>query len=415
MINISDIVGVQFECTCGKTHTVHTLAVRVGKGALSSIAVDMQSIASVGSQIALLYSDHSLEQARKTEKELVHAGYRVFMFKNESAINDENYFSVIVGVGGGKLCDRAKLLAKKLDKKLFLVSTSVSGVCGTNAVDTTQPIFVQKQCALPSHVIIDYNLIDCGKNGLAAGFGEGVSRLFSLLDNRIANCINGERFCDTIYEQIKEHVTSLVKRLENKDRRDNSVKQIIVEHNTLMSLLDQQNLGEVYGGGEVSAALFDERLSIAEQRPTKRFGESLFLQALALTEFYKEGLFFNNKAFLPPPNNNYRAELISQYLNVDEAYCHKYQCKLYKQKDLELMKYRLGVYSAEIKKELIFLSNLLKQAKKIFYKLYDDDGYAISGIREEGSLSVALAPDISNNFTCLEYFKQIGVLDNFLY
>ncbi len=416
-MGITDLVGLQFECDCGRLHTVSTGVVRVGRGALSALVRDMERVSPAGAQIALVYEESAFTKARTVERELVSSGYVVRLFLADKLdLNKEQYFSVIVGVGGERLCDVVKLTAMRYCKKAFLIPLTLSGVAACYGVYREKEGFIlQKKCAPPDCIVLDYNLIDLKDNGLAAGFGEAVSRLFSMLDARIVNYIKGERVCLRGYEEVKTEAFSLVERLKAMDRRDRGIGQVIAESNTVMGLLDQHSDGEVYGGGEVAAALCAEMLALREGRRPLRLGEALFLYAKVLTDFYYDALFFENKTFLPPPNNNLRSELITEYFGIDEYRSYKHQSNFMDLRSVELMKYRLSRYSREIKGELEELKQLFSDAERIFYRLYDDDGFSVSGIREEGALCVALAPDVSDRFTCLDYFKATGLLDALLY
>ena len=188
--------------------------------------------------------------------------------------------------------------------------------------------------------------------------------------------------------------------------------QTIASSATLISLLEQGAEGEIYGG-EVATTLCLEMLARHESRRAQSYGESAFLYATTLVDLYAEGLFLSQKAFLPPPDNNRRADLLAEYLGVAPVFSDKYQKK--RRADLALMKYRAKVYRDEILSELADAKKIFSAATKTFFRLYDDDGFSVDREREEGALCVALAPDVSDRFTCLDYLKACGVLDGFLF
>jgi len=413
-MKINELVGQTLECPCGKIHEVRTVMVREGKGAISSLARDMCRLAPEGAQVALVYEPRCLKEARAVEKELFTAGYLVTMLTpSRPSEREEKYFSAVVGVGEKSLCDYAKLFAQSLQKKLLLVPLTLNGCASPLAtVCEKDGYVVQKLCNSPHSVVVDYGLIPPKFNTLACGFGWAVSRLFSAVDYIIVGWLTGERTCREIYRKIKREVAMLVEKVSGLDRRDKSVAQAIASAGTVISLLEQGVEGGIYGG-EVAATLCAEMLANHESRRAQSYGESAFLYATALVDLYAEGLFLSQKAFLPPPDNNRRADLIAEYLGIASAVSDKYQKKPLD--NLALMKYRAKIYREEILSELADAKKIFSMAKKTFFRLYGDDGFSVDREREEGALCVALAPDVSEQVTCLDYLKACGVLDGFLF
>jgi len=415
-MNFNDLLKRQ-NCSCGKSHLTYTKVVRVGKGALSSMTRDLERITSVGGQIALIYENNSLEGAKRVENEVSRYGFRVQKFlPYEINLEKEEYFSALIGVGGARLCDFTRLLAKVYDKKVLLLPTSLFGCCKFESVCKEKEGFIiQKSSRSPDIAILDDNVFNLCPNSLASGFGEAVSRLFSVVDDKIICYLKGERVCDKIFSEVKEEVVSLISKLQSLDRRDKGTSQVIAQSCTALSLLDQRYEGRVYGGGEVCTSLCDEMLAKREGRKPNDFGENAFLYANSLLHLYLEGLDYCRKGFLAPPNNNRRLELISEYLGIDEVFGYKHQDELLDNDQLTLMQYRISRYHDEIVSDLNYIKEVFLEAQKIFYRLYPDDGFSVSGEREEGPLCVALAPDLSKRFTTLNYFKEVGILERFLY
>ena len=420
--NLSEYAARRIECRCGETHEITTKFIRAGEGAITALGEDLAAFVPSGSLISVLTTPTVQRVCREVEKSLYRSGYRCEILpiegnKLDALPQTAEESALLVGVGGGRLCDMAKLKARASGLPLYLVPTSLSGVAAPSAFATSKDGFCEAfKAAAPLGLSVDFEAMQPPSRLVAAGFGELISRMLSLTDYHIAAIFDGQNYCRATAAEAYEIITEcgdFAGRLQRGDRR---LIKAIAEANLKLSLLSQGLGGsQLYAGGDVQATFCSDMLARREGRRPLIFGETAFIYARNLARFYLEACKLRYEGFLPPPDNNRRMELIAEYLGVDFMAAPKKLRSICGFDRLKLMNYKLSEYAEELKRELGTVVRTLALAERTFKRLYDDDGYAVTGSVDEGSLCVALAPDVKERFTFLTYLKQAGLLDNFLY
>lgn len=420
-----------FSCSCGQTHQVATDSIYFGSEISNKIIEAMEKTLPPLSGISIL-SDDTVRDAtiRKYEKILSRSGYRVHTYNFKIAYSGNltelaeyvvpEDIRLILGVGGGNVLDMAKYKAKALNIGCALVATSPSCI---GALVPSSMLFdgVLEQVYKvdsPKFLMCDtQDFTSCSSTMLANAFGYVASKLVSLFDYKFASIANNENFCDVLFEQGVACIDQLIDSLSPvpKLKQESAIK--IADASLRYSLLAQMNKSSrLTNGSESQVAHALKLLYKYEEQDIRMTGENEFLLARILIKLYKNYLQFEDKFFLPPPDNNKRIDSIKMFFGIDNLTAIKRLKPIVSGIDVKVINYRMSEYREELYKLAEEFDQKLNKAWKIFKRLYDDDGYSIINYLQQSdvSLCMALAPDLKEKYTTLTYLKNQGVLDTYL-
>ena len=179
----------------------------VGEGVLEELPRYISELG-LGRRVALLSGPSATKSiAERVEQSLEDEEFDVCRFIVERASIDvvkritseasECRPELVVGVGGGKVIDAAKFLARDLGVKLVSVPTAPShdGICSPFASikGLSRPTSVK--CLMPTLVVADIDVIALAPRRLIlAGCGDLVGKLTAVLDWRLAHRLRGEYY-----------------------------------------------------------------------------------------------------------------------------------------------------------------------------------------------------------------------------
>lgn len=166
-----------------------------GQGLLESLGAYTSAF---GTKIVALVDEFLFDSITPKLKQAYPDGFEAIPFQGQvSLINSENYLAavkktgadVIIGIGGGRTMDMAKLVANTLDTKLVIIPTSASTDAPTSALSViytesgehSHEIFYDKG---PDLVIVDTDVITGAPvRLLVAGMGDALATLFEARAN----------------------------------------------------------------------------------------------------------------------------------------------------------------------------------------------------------------------------------------
>lgn len=250
-----DIKELQREfanCTCGKEHKCPIDSVVIGNGALDSLIKLCESYRHV-----LLVSDENTYKVcgsavfgligERIESNLVfNTGDKVLIPDEkaidsiESALTEKT--DLIVGIGSGVINDLCKYVSFFRNLPYFIIATapSMDGYASVGAAMILNGMKVTVNTRPPKAIIAESDVL---KNApidmLKAGYGDIVGKFSCLNDWELSALVNGEYFCERIYEytlksaeSIKDKAKSILAREEN---AVNELMEALVTVGILMS------------------------------------------------------------------------------------------------------------------------------------------------------------------------------------
>ena len=217
---VSDMGGMQFNCTCGKHHAFNIEHIHIGSGILSDI---VEIAAPFKDKTVFLYGDQNTYAAagERVEKLLCDAGFSVQLFTFQTGdgalIPDERALGrllmeiasdigLIIGVGSGSLNDLGKYLSAKTGIPYAIVCSapSMDGYLS----DSSAFIIDGRKVTLPSTlayaVLGDMQILKAAPDKLLqAGFGDLVGKLTALADWLLARDVAGEAYCQACADLVQ--------------------------------------------------------------------------------------------------------------------------------------------------------------------------------------------------------------------
>ncbi len=220
------------DCPCGKPHICPIRDIVIGEGALGSLPAVCEGFASV-----LLVADRNTYAAcgRETDAILGNVVESRHIFEGSGVvIPDEAAVSaieekltgrtdLIVGVGSGVINDLCKFVGHKRGIPYIMVATapSMDGYASAGAAMILEGMKVTPAATPPMAIVADTEVLrNAPMDMIRAGYGDIIGKYSCLNDWKLAACIRGEYFCETVYNMVMntaDRVRSLAAGIANRD------------------------------------------------------------------------------------------------------------------------------------------------------------------------------------------------------
>ena len=209
-MNINEILrGV--DCTCGRHHECDIEHVYIEKGAISRL----ESLCEKYEKILIVADENTYAAAGETTEDVLRskvAGRVIFSGKtvlipDETAIErvraELSGIDLIVGVGSGVIQDLSKYVSFFASIPYMIVATapSMDGYASTGAAMILRGMKETVPAGLPRAIIADTDVLRFAPiDMIKAGYGDIVGKFSALSDWKLASAVNGEYFCQYIYD-----------------------------------------------------------------------------------------------------------------------------------------------------------------------------------------------------------------------
>ena len=269
-MDISKLNGQLANCPCGKTHYFESDFIEIGHNVLENIyslchkyskilvVSDENTYNVCGSKVVTLLSD-------KVKKSLILSDNGPVIVPNEekieeinSAFTSDDCFDLIVGVGSGVINDLCKYVSYNHGLPYYIVATapSMDGYTSVGCALILGGMKVTKNALPPKGIIGDTTILkDAPMEMLRAGYGDIIGKFSCLNDWKLSSLINGEYFCQNVYDitySCAEQVSKLAKGIV--DREEETIK-------TLMEALVLVGIAMSYVGNSRPASGSEHHLS----------------------------------------------------------------------------------------------------------------------------------------------------------
>lgn len=321
----------------------------------------------------------------------------------------------IVAVGGETSADFAKRLAYKRGLPLYVAVASPSamtvldGYCLMREGD----VYALRKGAAPVGAAVLGDEAEKHAFDLPAAFGGICAVAADMFDREAYLRATGKPCRPEVRDEAFSLVYSAID-AASRGRDSAGLASSFAGISLKMALLSQSA-----GSGFIRSASDDcartaTMLLRREKRAAMKRGELAFIFGTVLSKAYREFACVPS-AFTPPPDNNLRAELLSEYFGYDEITAAR--AAVSKLKSSALALYRVHEYRDELREVASDAVKVFDESKKLFRRMYDDDGYSLCGKLDKSDVRtvVALAPDtFAVNGSALMLMREFGLLDRYL-
>ena len=227
-------------CGCGKHHSCAIDYVAVEAGAISHLRELAKDYGKV-----LLVADENTWAAAGAQTlaalegiptvRCVFPGSSV-LIPNEEAIDRVNAamegIDLIIGIGSGVIQDLCKYVSLKSRVPYFVVATapSMDGYASTGAAMILGGMKVTVPAGVPRAILADPEVLkNAPMEMIRAGYGDIVGKYSALNDWKLSREVNGEYFCQEIYDLTFEMVQKTLALAEGLVRRDAESVKVLME------------------------------------------------------------------------------------------------------------------------------------------------------------------------------------------
>lgn len=229
-------------CACGRDHQCPTQWVEIGSGVLETLpgyckeyekillVADQNTYKACGREVEALLQD-------KVEKTLVYDSGDKPLIPNEEALETleaavSDATQIIIGVGSGVINDLCKQISFQKDLPYAIVATapSMDGYTSVGSALILKGMKVTLNARPPMGVIADTRVLKSAPlDMIQAGVGDVVGKYSCLNDWKLSALVNGEYFCQKVYDLVMEAARTVESLSEAAVRREEAALGALME------------------------------------------------------------------------------------------------------------------------------------------------------------------------------------------
>ena len=239
MMEINELLS-GMECSCGKQHRCDIRHVYIEKGAIFRLAEITKQYGKI-----LLVADENTDRAagEKTAEALAGKALSKVIFSGKTVLipNEEAIARVtdqlgdaelIIGIGSGVIQDLCKYVSHQSGIPYYIVATapSMDGYASTGAAMILDGMKVTVSAGVPAAIIADTEVLQAAPmDMIQAGYGDIVGKYSALNDWRLSQIVNGEYFCQEIYDLTFAMVQKTLALAEGLVKREEESIRVLME------------------------------------------------------------------------------------------------------------------------------------------------------------------------------------------
>ncbi len=304
-MGINQMNKADFECSCGRRHTLPIEHISIGKGALETLP---QFIRPFQEGKIFLLSDQNTYQAAgsRVHQMLTNEGRQVKSFSfetgedilipNELAIGRmfmefELDTQLIIVAGSGTLNDMAKFLSSRTGVPYIVVCTapSMDGYASNGSPLICNGFKNSFVATLPYAIVGDTDIMkEAPMHLIQAGFGDVIGKITALADWYLSKLATGEYYCETCVTLVQRALDKVTSNAEGILKRDENAILYLIEALTLTGVaMGLIGISRPASGSEHQLAHFWEMAAIAEGRYPDLHGIKVGIGTSIIAEVYE--------------------------------------------------------------------------------------------------------------------------------
>ncbi len=400
-----------FVCDCGKEHKCDIENVFVENGAINRLT----KLCEKYSKILLVGDENTFAVAgEKTEKALngkvigkvIFSGKTV-VIPNEQAIETVNSklgeSDLIIGIGSGVMQDLCKYIShfSKIPYMVVATAPSMDGYASDGAAMILGGMKVTVKACLPRAIVADTAVLkDAPMDMIQAGYGDIIGKYSALNDWKLSKIVNGEYFCQFIYDTTYQMIQNTLKTAEGLlERNEESVKAIMEALVIVGVMMSFATSSRPASGSEHHLSHFFEIVGIIDDKPYFAHGIDVAYSTV-ITAGIREKVASIDfpKTLYKDDRDSYVAKMRKVYKNVGDSCVElqdkvgnyaKDRTKAYLDNEKEL---KAVLKECPTAKEIEKMLNLVKMDMKEFYDMYG---------KEKIDNAVKYAKDLKDRYSVL--------------
>jgi len=409
-------------CSCGKAHTCSIKEVNIGKSAidtLSDICKNFNTPLIVADQNTFLAAGKQTESSLsgKKVKKVVFSGESI-LIPNEKAVKtvEENLdgVDVIVGVGSGVIQDLCKSVAHFNNLPYLVVATapSMDGYASNGAAMIMNGMKITYNATLPIALVADTEVLkNAPLDMIKAGYGDIIGKYSALNDWKLSNLINGEYFCNKIYELTFEQIQNTLSLSNLLLKRDETAIKTLMEALIVVGILMSfVGSSRPASGSEHHLSHFFEITGIIDGTEYLSHGLDVAFSTAVTAEIREKIANMKDFGAIRKISNQEREVLLNKIYKDIAPSCIALQEKagfynldrsqIYKEKKNEIISI---LKEMPTQKEIINMLSAVELDIKDFYKFYGE---------EKINNAKLFAKDLKDRFSVLWlYYDFLGALN----
>lgn len=409
-MNINDLLkGIN--CGCGKEHTCSIKEVNIGKNAIDTLSV----ICKVFNAPLIVADENTFSVAGKQTESALSGKYikkvifsgKTVLIPNEDAVKAveeklEN-IDVIIGIGSGVIQDLCKYVAHFNNLPYLVVATapSMDGYASNGAAMIMEGMKITYNATLPIALVADTEVLkNAPLDMIKAGYGDIVGKYSALNDWKLSHEINGEYFCNKIYELTYEQIQNTLSLTDLLLKRDETAVKTLMEALIVVGILMSfVGSSRPASGSEHHLSHFFEITGIIDGTEYLSHGLDVAFSTVVTAEIREQIVSMKNFGAINKPSDQKRNDLLNIIYKDIAPSCVKLQEKagfydfdrtdLYKEKKKEII---------EILKEMPTKNEIIKMLSAVDLDI--NDFYSFYG-EEKINNAKLFAKDLKDRFSVL--------------
>ncbi len=399
------------DCACGKHHTCPIEKIYVEQGAISHLSDLCQQYKNV-----LIVADENTYGAAGKQTEAALSGKnvtRVIFDGSTVLIPDEKAIEkvekqtqgqeIIIGIGSGVIQDLCKYVSHFNNIPYMVVATapSMDGYASSGAAMILKGMKETVPAGLPRAILADTEVLrNAPMEMIKAGFGDIIGKYSALNDWKLAKIVNGEYFCDYIYNVTYEMIEKTLKTAKGLlNREEESVKAVTEALMIVGIMMSFATNSRPASGSEHHLSHFFEITGIVKNEPYFAHGIDVFYSTYITAQIREKLLKISYpREQFTPDRKEYENDINEAYGVVGQG-CTNLQDKLGTYK-----KDRGSVYNScekeikEVLKEMPTADQIKAMLDMVALDL--DEFYSLYG---ENKIKTAIkyAKDLKDRYTVL--------------
>ncbi len=404
-------------CSCGKKHNCSIEGVYIERNAaarLYDICSNYNSILIVSDQNTRAAAGDGVFDALKSKKlhEIVFSGNEI-LIPNEKAIKAvEDSLAdtdIIIGIGSGVIQDLCKYISfyHKLPYIIVATAPSMDGYASNGAAMITNGMKETYPAGLPKAIIADPEVLrNAPIDMLKSGYGDIIGKYSALNDWKLSRLINGEYFCDYIYNATFDQIKNVISLSDGILKRDGKSVAALMEALVVVGIMmSYAGSSRPASGSEHHLSHFFEITGILTSTPYLSHGIDVAYSTV-VTAKLREQLLTQNFSSEPYrlPADEYIKTMQSLYLSSADG-CIRLQEKMGRYKNSNSHIYLEK--QSEIKKILSEMPKASEiEALLGNVGLYMKDFYSFYGT-ERINNAIMYAKDLKDRYTVLWLYYDL--------
>lgn len=416
-MDINDLL-TGIHCSCGKHHTCNIQYVYIEANAirhLEEICQNHRNVLIVADENTFRAAGEATLRtlASKNVEKVIFPGDQI-LIPNEDAIETVTEklgnAEIIVGIGSGVIQDLCKYVSFYNQVPYIIVATapSMDGYASNGAAMITNGMKVTYPAGLPLAILGDVDVLrNAPIDMLKAGYGDIVGKFSALNDWKLSHLINGEYFCNYIYDMTYRQIMSTLNLADGILQRNANSIQALMEALVVIGIMMRfAGSSRPASGSEHHLSHFFEITGILEKTPYFCHGIDVVYATVLTAELREQLLSVPFSKEIYRPSEEYHRKIMADIYGPIADGCMELQNKVgnyqnrsavYREKEQEIKEILSQSPNAEEIKKML---SLVQLDMADFYALYS---------KEKCTNAIFYAKDLKDRFTVLWlYYDLLG-------